>query len=192
LAPVAARTGLLAGLLSVAFAVGTRVDRLALRTTLGHPTSPAAVAVGRWLAATVAASLAVTGVSVALALRDGAAPAVLLEGWSLRGQPARRPALTATRCWRRQRSAAALIAGAALLDRGARTPPFIIIRKLCGAQDRDQPACWLARERRLVGLAGVTGAPAASASRCGRAVRRPRRSGGVWQGPPGRRRGAAS
>ena len=82
LPPVAARTGMLAGLLSVAFAIGARSDRLALSITLGHPTTPLAVAVGRWLEATVAASLAVTLVSVALALRDGAAPSVLLASWS--------------------------------------------------------------------------------------------------------------
>lgn len=134
LAPLAARTGLLAGLLAIAFAVGTRVDRLALRTTLSHPTSPAAVALGRWLAATVAASLAVTGVSVALALRDGATPAVLLEGWLLGVAAAATaagvslPAVLAGG----NVAAAALIGGAALLDSTLLTTiPFIYLSAGC-------------------------------------------------------------
>ena len=148
LAPLAARTGLLAGLLSVAFAVGTRVDRLALRTTLGHPTSPAAVAVGRWLAATVAASLAVTGVSVALALRDGAAPAVLFEGWLLGVAAAGAAAGTALPAVLAggNAPAAALIAGAALLDPAVlTTPPFIYLSAGCAVLGMMTSAGLLAR-----------------------------------------------
>jgi hypothetical protein len=135
LAPLAARTGMLAGLLAVAFAVGARVDRLALRTTLSHPTSPLAVAVGRWLGATVAASLAVTGVSVAVALRDDAAPGVLLGGW-LEGIVAAGAAAGASLpavlaggnvC------AAALIAGAALLDTSVLSAPSFIYLAGAGA-----------------------------------------------------------
>ena len=128
LPPVAARTGMLAGLLSVAFAIGARHDRLALHTTLGHPTSPVALALGRWLAATVAASLAVTGVSVALALRDGAAPVVLLASWSrgviVAGAAAGTslPAVLAGG----NVPAAALIAAAALLDPVVLTSPSFI------------------------------------------------------------------
>lgn len=81
LAPLAARTGLLAGVLCVAFACGARADRAALRTALGHPTWPVAIAAGRWLGATVAAALAVTAVALATGLRDGAAPGIVLPAW---------------------------------------------------------------------------------------------------------------
>lgn len=81
LAPVAARTGLLAGVLCVAFAAGSRADRLALRIALGHPTSVPAIAVGRWLGATVAAALAVTAVVLAIGVRDGVVPRLVLGGW---------------------------------------------------------------------------------------------------------------
>jgi hypothetical protein len=81
LAPLAARTGLLAGVLCAAFACGARADRVALRTALGHPTWPFAIAAGRWVGATVAAALAVTAVALAVGLRDGTAAGVVLAGW---------------------------------------------------------------------------------------------------------------
>jgi hypothetical protein len=71
---VAARAGLLGGVLCVAFAAGAAVDREALRTTLGHPTTPFAVAAGRWLAATVAAGLPVVGIMLAAGIMHGAPP----------------------------------------------------------------------------------------------------------------------
>jgi hypothetical protein len=78
LAPAAVRTGLFAGVLCVAFAAGAARDRAALETSLGHPTFPLALASGRWLAASVAAALAVIGVTLTLAImRGAAAPAVL-------------------------------------------------------------------------------------------------------------------
>jgi hypothetical protein len=125
---------MLAGLLAVAFAIGARHDRLALRTTLGHPTTPVALALGRWLAATVAASLAVTGVSVALALRDGAAPIILLESWSRGVVVAGAAAGTSLPAVLLGGNvpAAALIAAAALLDPVIlTTPSFIYLLAAC-------------------------------------------------------------
>lgn len=81
LRPLAARTGLLGGVLCVAFAAGARADRIALRIALGHPTSPLSIAAGRWVGATAAAALAVTAVTLATGLRDGTAPGFVLVCW---------------------------------------------------------------------------------------------------------------
>jgi len=75
---VGGRTGVGAGVLCIAFSAGADRDRAALQTTLGHPTSPLALATGRWLAATVAAALPVVGVTLALAMARGAPPRALL------------------------------------------------------------------------------------------------------------------
>src|SRR5262245_59051699 len=61
LTAVAVRTGLAAGVFCVAFAIGSDADRRALRTTLTHPTTPFALASGRWVAATIAAAIPVAG-----------------------------------------------------------------------------------------------------------------------------------
>src|SRR5207247_906641 len=47
-------TGMLAAVLAVAFTAGADSDRAALALTLTHPTTPLAVALGRWLAAGLA------------------------------------------------------------------------------------------------------------------------------------------
>ncbi len=64
--------GMLAAVLAVAFTAGADSDRAALALTLTHPTTPLAVALGRWLAAT---AVAVLGVGLACgahaSLRDG-------------------------------------------------------------------------------------------------------------------------
>lgn len=78
LVAVGVRTGLFAGVLCVAFAAGSDADRRALRTSLSHPTTPLALAAGRWLAATVAAALPVVGVTLTLAIMRGVAPRALL------------------------------------------------------------------------------------------------------------------
>jgi hypothetical protein len=81
LVAAAVRTGLAGGVLCVAFAAGAARDRAALATTLGHPTSPLALAAGRWLAASVAATLPVVGVVLTLGITRGTAPRELLAGF---------------------------------------------------------------------------------------------------------------
>ena len=52
---VATHAAMLGAVLAVAFTLGSDLDRAALELTLAHPTSPAAVVWGRWLAATALA-----------------------------------------------------------------------------------------------------------------------------------------
>ena len=52
-------TGMLAAVLAVAFTAGADSDRAALALTLTHPTTPLAVAAGRWLAASSVAGICV-------------------------------------------------------------------------------------------------------------------------------------
>ncbi len=92
---VALHAGALGAVLGAAFAAGSRADRAALAITLAHPTTPLAVACGRWLAAlipaaglTVACSIAggwhtsaaLAGVAAAGAVAGCALAAVLLAG----------------------------------------------------------------------------------------------------------------
>ena len=70
-ARTAVRVGLLAAALAVAFGAGSDADRAALRLTLGHPTTPGAVAAGRALAAMIVADLVVLAVVAGCAWRDG-------------------------------------------------------------------------------------------------------------------------
>ena len=150
LAPLAGRTGLLAGILCVAFAAGSRSDRLALRLSLGHPTSPLALATGRWLGATVAASLAVTGVALAAALRDGAAAPTVVAGW-LFGVGTAAAAAAATLpgvLAGGNNSAAVLLAAAALLDAAVlEHPAFIYVAGCCVLGGVAAAASWLARRQ---------------------------------------------
>src|SRR5947208_13755052 len=68
---------MLGAVLGVAFSVGSDVDRAAVALTLTHPTTPLAVAAGRWLAAVTAGGLLMLAVlSVAGALTS--LPAALL------------------------------------------------------------------------------------------------------------------
>lgn len=71
LAPLALRTAMLAAVLGVAFTAGSAADRAALALTLTHPTTPVAVAAGRWLAAVTPAVLVTLGGSVVAALARG-------------------------------------------------------------------------------------------------------------------------
>jgi hypothetical protein len=74
---LALRVGALSAVLSVAFGAGADTDRAALRLTLTHPTSPLAVAGGRWLAATglATAVTAAVGVGTGVPLRAAVAGA---------------------------------------------------------------------------------------------------------------------
>ena len=69
--------GALAAVLAVAYLAGSGADRMALVLVLGHPTTPRAVAVGRWLAATGGAALVVLACSVHSAWTTGAVAASL-------------------------------------------------------------------------------------------------------------------
>ena len=69
--------GALGAVLAVAYLAGSSADRMALVLVLGHPTTPRAVAVGRWLAATGGAALAVLASSIHSAWTTGAIGASL-------------------------------------------------------------------------------------------------------------------
>jgi len=62
---LALRVGMLGALLGIAFAAGSDADRAALAITLSHPTTPLAVALGRWLAAVTASACAMLAALVA-------------------------------------------------------------------------------------------------------------------------------
>ena len=79
LLPLALRTGMLSAILCVAFSAGSTLDRAALALTLSHPTTPLAVATGRWLAAIVAAALVTLSATFAVAALRGAGPGDFLR-----------------------------------------------------------------------------------------------------------------
>jgi hypothetical protein len=70
---VALHAGALAAVIGAAFAAGTDADRSALVITLTHPTTPFAVACGRWLAAVLPAAALAIACTVAVGWRSGAA-----------------------------------------------------------------------------------------------------------------------
>lgn len=75
---IALRVGMLGGVLGIAFGAGSDADRAALAVTLTHPTTPLAVALGRWLAALTAAgaaTLVALGVAAGLLVEPGIAVA---------------------------------------------------------------------------------------------------------------------
>ena len=67
------RLGALSAVLCVAFGVGSDLDRAALRLTLTHPTTPTAVAAGRWLGATTIAAIVTLAATAAVAGDTGTA-----------------------------------------------------------------------------------------------------------------------
>jgi hypothetical protein len=86
----ALEAGALGAVLSVGYLAGSAADRAALSLLLGHPTSPIAVACGRWLAATGGAALVVLATCVhsawatgALAASAGAAVAGLVTSGAI-------------------------------------------------------------------------------------------------------------
>lgn len=89
LAPVVLRVGMLGAILCVAFCAGGDADRTSLALTLTHPTTPAAVALGRWLAALTAASVPMLACTAVVATQRGAtgtdAVAAALAGLSASG-----------------------------------------------------------------------------------------------------------
>jgi hypothetical protein len=92
---VALHAGALGGVLSAAFAAGSSADRAAFAIALGHPTTPLAVACGRWLSAVIPAAgltivctalvgwqagAAAAGLAAAAAVAACALAAVLVAG----------------------------------------------------------------------------------------------------------------
>ncbi len=69
--------GALGAVLAVAYLAGSGADRLALVLVLSHPTTPRAVAIGRWLAATGGAALVVLASAIHSAWTTGAVAASL-------------------------------------------------------------------------------------------------------------------
>jgi uncharacterized protein YjeT (DUF2065 family) len=76
---LALRLGALSAVLCVAFGAGSDLDRAALRLTLTHPTTPTAVAAGRWLGATTVATIVTLAATTAVAGDTGAAGGVWLR-----------------------------------------------------------------------------------------------------------------
>ena len=92
---VALHAGALGGVLSAAFAAGSSADRAAFAIALAHPTTPLAVACGRWLSAVIPAAgltiactalvrwewdAAAAGLAAAAAVAACALAAVLVAG----------------------------------------------------------------------------------------------------------------
>ncbi len=68
---LALAVAMLGAVLGVAFAAGSDADRASLLLTLTHPTSPLAVATGRWLAAVTAATCLLVAWLFVAGARDG-------------------------------------------------------------------------------------------------------------------------
>jgi len=94
---VALHAGALGAVVGVAFAAGSSADRAALAIAFAHPTTPLAVATGRWVAAVIPAatltltctvlvgwqtSAALAGLAAAVAVAGVALAAVLVAGTS--------------------------------------------------------------------------------------------------------------
>ncbi len=73
------RLGALSAVLCVAFSAGSDLDRAALRLTLTHPTTPVAVAAGRWLGATAMAAIVTLAATAAVAWDSGSGGVVWLR-----------------------------------------------------------------------------------------------------------------
>lgn len=82
---VALQAGALGSVVGVAFAVGSAADRAALVISLGHPTTPLAVASGRWLAAVIPAAGLVVACSLAVGWRTPSAVAGLIAAGAVAG-----------------------------------------------------------------------------------------------------------
>jgi hypothetical protein len=74
---VALHAGALGGVLSAAFAAGSTADRAAFAIALAHPTTPLAVACGRWLSAVIPAAGLTIACTALVGWQVGAAAAGL-------------------------------------------------------------------------------------------------------------------
>lgn len=82
---VALHAGALGSVVGAAFAAGSAADRAALAITLAHPTTPLAVACGRWLAAVIPAAGLTIVCTVAVGWHPGAALAGLAAAAAVAG-----------------------------------------------------------------------------------------------------------
>lgn len=82
---IALHAGALGGVLGAAFAAGSGADRAALAITLTHPTTPLAVACGRWLAALIPAAGLTIVCCIAVGWQSGAALAGLAAAAAVAG-----------------------------------------------------------------------------------------------------------
>jgi hypothetical protein len=82
---VALHAGALGAVLGAAYAAGSPADRAALAITLAHPTTPLAVACGRWLAAVIPAAGLTIACTVAVGWHTGAALAGLAAAAAVAG-----------------------------------------------------------------------------------------------------------
>ena len=82
---VALHAGALGSVVGAAFAIGSAADRAALAITLGHPTTPLAVATGRWLSAVLPAAGLVVACSLAVGWRTSSAVAGLVAAGAVAG-----------------------------------------------------------------------------------------------------------
>jgi len=84
-ATVALHAGALGSVVGAAFVAGSAADRAALAITLAHPTTPLAVACGRWLAAVIPAAGLTVACTVAVGWHPGAALAGLAAAAAVAG-----------------------------------------------------------------------------------------------------------
>jgi len=77
-AGLAARSGMMAAVLAVAFTAGSDADRAALPLTLTHPTTPLSLALGRWLGAVTVAALPMLAATTAVGIARSLSPLALL------------------------------------------------------------------------------------------------------------------
>jgi hypothetical protein len=82
---IALHAGALGAVLSAAFAAGSAADRAAFAITLTHPTTPLAVACGRWLATVIPAAALTAACTVATGGRSGAVLAGIVTAGAVAG-----------------------------------------------------------------------------------------------------------
>jgi hypothetical protein len=82
---VALHAGALGGVLGAAFAAGSSADRAALAIALTHPTTPLAIACGRWLAAVIPAAGLTLACTALVGWQSGAALAGLAVAAAVAG-----------------------------------------------------------------------------------------------------------
>jgi len=82
---VALHAGALGSIVGAAFAAGSSADRAAFSIALAHPTTPLAVACGRWLAAVIPAGGLTVACSVAVGWQSGAVLAGLAAAGAVAG-----------------------------------------------------------------------------------------------------------
>jgi hypothetical protein len=82
---VALHAGALGAVLGAAFAAGSPADRAALAIALAHPTTPLAVACGRWLAAVIPAAALTVACTIAAGWHSGAALAGIAAAAAVAG-----------------------------------------------------------------------------------------------------------